>query len=122
VGGGIVRGGCVSGGCVKNGVGGDVGAGVSGKAVDGTVVQPLPVVIQQYSCCSADHKLCQFTKPSSQLKGKEVVPIIESNHSKRGISNSKLRRQQVVMMQVKSLLERTTSKSPPHPTYWYVVS
>merc|ERR1719282_1964804 len=51
-----------------------------------------------------------------------VEPMPAINHSSRGINNNRLKRQQLVMMQVKSLLGRTTSKSPPQPTYLYVVS
>jgi len=43
---GPLFGGAVIGG-VGGGVGGDVGAGVSGKAVEGIVVHPLPVLMQQ---------------------------------------------------------------------------
>lgn len=103
---------------VMKGVGGEVGGCVSGKAVVGTVVQPLPEVMQQYCCCSADHRFCQFMKPASQSNGSDVVPMMESNQSNRGRRSKRLRRQHPVIIQVKSLLGRTTSKSPPWPTYW----
>merc|ERR1719220_3242519 len=61
-------------------------------------------------------------KPASQSYGSEVDPNPDSNQSSRGSSRSKLNKQQLVMMQVKSLLGRTVSKSPPAPTYLYVVS
>merc|ERR1719429_426671 len=59
--------------------------------------------------------------PALQSYGWEVDVPDRSQHS-NGISNRRLRRQQPVMMQVKSLLGRTTSKSPPKPVYLYVVS
>jgi len=45
------------------------------------------------------------------------VDVPDRSQHNSGISNRRLRRQQLVMMQVKSLLGRITSKSPPKPTY-----
>jgi len=88
-------------------VGGAVGV-VIGKAV---VEQPMPVVMQQYCIFSSDHRSLQFSTPWLQSKGKDVVNKPDSNHHRsRSRSGSK---QQVVMMQVKSLLCLMTSKSPP---------
>jgi len=97
-------------------VGGAVGV-VAGKAV---VEQPTPVVMQQYCIFSSDHISFQFATPWLQSKGKDVVNNPDNNHhSSRSSSGNK---QHVVIMQVKSLLCLTTSKSPPQPTYLYVVS
>jgi len=113
-------GGRVGGGPVGGGVGGGVGGAV-GAAVAGCVVwQPTPVVAQQNVFCSSDQIASQFT-PALQLYS-SVEPIPEISQQRRGISSSKLRRQQLVMRQVKSRLGRTVSKSPPQPTYLYVVS
>merc|ERR1712050_267722 len=102
------------GGIVGGGVGGCVGAGSN---VAGCVVaQPLPMVVQQYSCCAGDQADSQFMKPDSQSYNPvETLPV--NNQSKRGISSKRLRRQHVVIRHVKSLLGRTASKSPPQPTY-----
>jgi len=108
------------GGKVTGGVGGGVGGAVgvvSGKAV---VAQPIPVVMQQYCCCSSDHKSLQLATPWLQSKGKDVVNSPDNNHHRRSRSNGN--KQHVVMMQVKSLRRLITSKSPPQPTYLYVVS
>jgi hypothetical protein len=58
----------------------------------------------------------------SQSKGSELDELGHKSQSRRGSNSNRLRRQQPVMMHVKSLLGRTASKSPPHPTYLYVVS
>merc|ERR1719464_1826622 len=120
--------GCV-GGNVCGGVGGGVGNGVGGTVIGGSgravagrvVVHPLPMVLQQKSCCAWDHAVSHIGKPSSQSYG-SVVPTPDNNQRSNGSNSSKLNKQQLVMMQVKSLLGRTTSKSPPAPTYLYVVS
>jgi uncharacterized protein YcfJ len=117
VGGGV--GGSVGGGVgggVGNGVGGTVGV-VSGNAVAGTVVaHPRPTVMQQKSFCSWDHRESKSMKPSLQSKRFEVDEVKhDKSQQSRGINN-KLKRQQLVIKQVKSLLGRTTSKSPPQPT------
>merc|ERR1719384_2207241 len=86
------------------------------------VAQPRPTVMQQYSFCAWDHEfsiIAALPKPASQSNGRDEDEPDSSQQSK-GISKSRLRRQQLVMMQVKSLLGRP--KSPPHPTYLYVVS
>jgi len=104
------------GGGVGNGVGGTVTGG-SGRAVAGRVVaQPLPMVLQQKSCCAGDHAVSHIENPASQSYG-SVDPTPDSNQANRGSSNNKLNKQQLVMMQVKSLRGRTVSKSPPAPTY-----
>jgi len=112
-------GGCVGGGVgggVGNGVGGIVGTG-AGITVGGTVAQPRPTVAQQKSFCAWDHGNCVVApKPASQLNGSDV-DVPDSSQQSRGMSNSRLRRQQLVKMQVKSLLGLMTSKSPPCPTY-----
>merc|ERR1719411_9210 len=98
-----------------------MGAGIGiglGKAV---VAQPRPTVVQQKSFCAWDHEfsiIAALPKPASQSKGRDEDEP-ESNQQSKGISNKRLREQ---MTHVKSLLGRTTSKSPPHPTYLYVVS
>jgi len=84
-------------------VGGNVGAAVAGCVVG----QPTPVVAQQNSFCSSDQITSQFT-PALQLYS-SVEPIPEINQQSKGISNNKLKRQQVVMRQVKFLLGRTVS-------------
>jgi len=104
------------GGGVGGGVGGAVGV-VSGKAV---VAHPTPVVMQQYSCCSSDHRSFQLATPVLQSNGREVVNKLERSHHKSNSSRGS--KQHVVIMQVKSLRDLMTSKSPPHPTYLYVVS
>jgi len=84
------------------------------------VAQPTPVVMQQYCIFSSDHNNFQLATPWLQSKGKDVVNKPDSSHHRRrSRSGSK---QHVVMMHVKSLLCFTTSKSPPQPTYLYVVS
>merc|ERR1719394_2005843 len=106
---GRVAGGVVGGvgGGVGNGVGGTVTGG-SGRAVAGRVVaHPLPIVLQQKSCCAWDHVVSHIENPASQSYGSEVDTP----------DNNKANRQQLVMMQVKSLRGRTVSKSPPAPTY-----
>jgi len=103
------------GGDVGNGVGGTVGV-VSGRAV---VLQPLPIVEQQNSCWAGDQVVSHCAKPDSQSYGSEVgVP--DNSHRRSGIKSNKLKRQHVVIRQVKSL--RGRAKSPPQPTYLYVVS
>merc|ERR1719384_913190 len=85
------------------------------------VAQPRPTVVQQKSFCAWDHEfsiIAALPKPASQSNGRDEDEPDSSQQSK-GMSNKRLLRQ---MMQVKSLLGRTTSKSPPHPTYLYVVS
>merc|ERR1712242_16622 len=110
------------GGGVGGGVGGTVRGG-SGRAVAGRVVaQPLPMVLQQKSCCAWDHVVSHIENPASQSYGSDVDPNPDSNQRSRGSNSSRLSKQQLVMMQVKSLLGRTTSKSPPAPMYLYVVS
>jgi len=111
------------GGIVLKGVGGTVGLDV-GKTVLGCVVgHPRPTVLQQNSCLSSDHNTSKFAKPSSQSYGMEVDEVKpESNQHKSGIRNNKLNKQHVVIRHVKSRRGLTTSKSPPHPTYLYVVS
>merc|ERR1719330_292278 len=107
-------GGCVGGG-VGGGVGGTVGTG-AGITVGGTVAQPRPTVGQQKSFCAWDHgNSVVAPKPASQLYGRDV-DVPDSSQQSRGMSNSRLRRQQLVMMQVK-FLGLATSKSPPCPTY-----
>jgi len=60
------------GGAVGGGVGGSVGGGVGGAVgwganVAGSVVaHPLPIVVQQNSCCAGDQADSQFMKPASQ--------------------------------------------------------
>jgi len=110
--GGLVGGGV--GGGVGNGVGGTVGV-VSGRAV----VQPLPIVEQQNSCWAGDQVVSHCAKPDSQSYGSEVA-VPDNSHRSSGIKSSKLRRQHVVIRQVKS--RRGREKSPPQPTYLYVVS
>merc|ERR1719264_1353896 len=86
------------------------------------VAQPRPTVVQQKSFCAWDHEfsiIAALPKPASQSKGSDdAVP--DNNQQSNGINKSRLRRQQLVMTQVKSLLGRP--KSPPYPTYLYVVS
>jgi len=101
---------------VGGGVGGAVGV-VSGKAV---VAHPTPVVMQQYCCCSSDHNNFQFATPLVQSNGSEVVNNPDRSHHKSNSNRGS--KQHVVMMQVKSLRGLITSKSPPQPTYVYVVS
>jgi len=84
------------------------------------VEQPTPVVMQQYCIFSSDHSIFQLATPWLQSKGKDVVNKPDNNHHRS--NNSSGSKQQVVMMHVKSLLGLITSKSPPHPTYLYVVS
>merc|ERR1719384_1011992 len=92
---------------VGGGVGGGVGKGVggtttggSGRAVAGrAVVQPLPMVLQQKSCCACDHAVSHIMKPSSQSYG-SVDPTPDSSHRSRGSNSNKLNKQQLVMMQV----------------------
>merc|ERR1719458_2188374 len=70
------------GGRVRGGVGGGVGKGVggtvtggSGRAVAGRVVaQPLPMVLQQKSCCACDHAVSHIENPASQSYRSVVVP------------------------------------------------
>jgi len=116
--GGVVPGGGVGGrvgGFVGNGVGGGGGGVVLGRAV----VQPLPIVWQQNCCWAGDQLVSHISKPASQSYGSEVgVP--EHSHRRSGIRSNKLKRQHVVIRQVKSL--RGRAKSPPQPTYLYVVS
>merc|ERR1719384_306584 len=83
------------------------------------VAQPRPTVVQQKSFCAWDHEfsiIAALPKPASQSNGRDEDEPDSSQQSK-GISNKRLLRQ---MMHVKSLLGRP--KSPPCPTYWYVVS
>jgi len=103
-------GGYVTGG-VGGGVGGCVGV-VAGKAV---VEHPTPVVMQQYCCCSSDHRSFQFATPWLQSKGREVVNKPDSSH--HNSSKSRGSKQHEVIIQVKSLRGLAMSKSPPHPTY-----
>jgi len=106
---------------VGGGVGGGVGGtviGGSGRAVAGRVVaHPLPMVLQQKSCCAWDHAVSHIENPASQSYGSEVDPNPDNNQANRGSNSNKLNKQQLVMMQVKSLRGRTVSKSPPAPTY-----
>jgi len=112
--GGSVGGGV--GGGVGNGVGGTVGV-VSGNAVAGMVVaQPRLTVIQQKSFCSWDQRLSKSMKPSLQSNRFDVDEVKQDRSQQSKGINNKLNKQQLVIMQVKSLLGRTTSKSPPHPT------
>jgi len=117
------------GGGVGGGVGGRVAGWVMGKGVGGGTVgctgsavvrQPMPTVEQQKFCCAIDHRVSKSangTAPgTSQLNGSDVDRP-DSNQQSKGISNKRLKRQQVVMRQVKSRLGRTTSKSPPAPMY-----
>jgi len=115
--GGGVGGGVAGGGVVGGGVGG--GVGISGCTKIVVVVQPLPIVEQQNSCWAGDQVVSHCAKPSSQSYGSEVgVP--DNSHRRSGIRSNKLKRQHVVIRQVKS--RRGRAKSPPHPTYLYVVS
>jgi len=58
--------GLAGGAAVGNGVGGTVGV-VSGRAVRGRVVaHPLPIVVQQKSCCACVHAVSHTGKPDSQ--------------------------------------------------------
>merc|ERR1712045_57788 len=117
------------GGSVGGGVGGGVGKGVggtvtggSGRAVTGRVVaQPLPIVLQQKSCCAWDHVVSHIENPASQSYGSDV-DTPDSSQASSGSKSSKLSKQQPVIIQVKSLRGRTVSKSPPAPMYLYVVS
>jgi len=120
VGGGV--GGMVT-GFVLKGVGGRVGLDV-GKTVLGCAVgHPRPTELQQNSCLSSDHNTSKFAKPSSQSNGSEVDEVNpESSQHNSGIRNNRLNKQHVVIRHVKSRRGLTTSKSPPHPTYLYVVS
>merc|ERR1740129_1895153 len=60
--------------------------------------------------------------PASQSQTTDV-DTPENSQQSRGIKNKRLRRQQLVMMQAKFLpWGCATSKSPPAPTYLYVVS
>merc|ERR1719411_2417972 len=99
-----------------------MGAGIGiglGKAV---VAQPRPTVVQQKSFCAWDHEfsiIAALPKPASQSKGSDDAGP-DNNQQSNGINKSRLRRQQLVMTQVKSL--RGRPKSPPCPTYLYVVS
>ena len=103
------------GGGVGNGVGGLVGGG-AGRAV---VLQPLPIVEQQNSCWAGDQVVSHCAKPASQSYGSDVgVP--DNSHRRSGIRSNKLKRQHVVIRQVES--RRGRAKSPPQPTYLYVVS
>jgi len=119
--GGAIGRGAVGGG-VGGGVGGKVGGGVGGCVGAGSnvagcvMMHPLPMVVQQYSCCAGDQADSQFMKPDSQSYS-PVETVLDNNQSKRGISSKRLRRQHVVIRHVKSLLGRTASKSPPQPTY-----
>jgi len=81
--------------------------------------QPLPAVAQQKSFCAWDQLDSDIAKPASQSYGNDD-DVPDNNQQSKGISKSKLKRQQLVMMQVKSRLGRP--KSPPYPTYLYVVS
>jgi len=104
------------GGGVGKGVGGNVTGG-SGKAVAGrVVVHPLPIVLQQKSCCAWDHAVSHIENPASQSYG-SVLAVPDSSQHNSGSNSNKLNRQQLVMMQVKSRLGRTVSKSPPAPIY-----
>jgi len=76
--------------------------------------------MQQYCIFSSDHNNFQLATPWLQSKGKDVVNKPDSSHHRRRSRRGS--KQHVVMMQVKSLLCFTTSKSPPQPTYVYVVS
>jgi len=105
----------LGGGTVKGGVGGGVGGAVGVVSGNAVVRHPTPVVMQQYSCCSSDHRSFQFATPALQSNGKEVVNRPDSNHHNRRRSRGS--RQHAVMMQVKSRLCLITSKSPPQPTY-----
>merc|ERR1719384_108298 len=83
------------------------------------VAQPRPTVVQQKSFCAWDHEfsiIAALPKPASQSNGRDEDEP-ESSQQSKGMSNKRLLRQ---MMHVKSLLGRP--KSPPCPTYWYVVS
>jgi len=108
-------GGGVGGAVMGNGVGGGVIGSGAGRAV---MRQPLPTVEQQKFCCACDHIVshCPVANPASQSNGSDVDRP-DNNHMSKGSSNKRLRRQQVVMRQVKSRLGRTTSKSPPAPMY-----
>merc|ERR1719491_1500640 len=111
------------GGGVGGGVGGavmgnGVGRGAIGCAGSAVTMQPLPTVEQQKFCCACDHIVshCPLANPASQSNGSDVERP-DNNQQSKGISNRRLRRQQVVRRQVKSRLGRTTSKSPPAPMY-----
>jgi len=110
----------LGGGAVGGGVGGGVGGAVGVVAGNAVVAHPIPVVMQQYCCCSSDHISFQFATPCVQSKGRDVVKRPDSSHQSRRRSRGS--RQHAVMMQVKSRLCLMTSKSPPYPTYLYVVS
>merc|ERR1719270_2278966 len=109
-GGGAGRVGGGVGGGVGNGVGGLVGGG-AGRAV---VLQPLPIVEQQNSCWAGDQVVSHCAKPDSQSYGSDVADP-DKSHRRSGIRSNKLKRQHVVIRQVKS--RRGRAKSPPQPTY-----
>jgi len=90
---------------------------VSGFVASDVVLHPTPAVAQQNCCCASDQEDSQFMAPVVQS-----YSAPEHNHNNSGNNRSRLRRQHDVMRQVKSLRGRTASKSPPHPTYLYVVS
>jgi hypothetical protein len=108
-------GGCVGGGGVGGAVGGGVGGGVgngvggtvgvvSGRAVVRRVVaHPVPTVVQQKSFCACDHVV--IPRRFSQSYGMDVDRQDKSQQS-RGINKRRLKRQQLVIKQVKSLLGR----------------
>jgi len=123
VGGGVGGGvGGIVGGKVGKGVGGEVGLEVGKTVLGGAVGQPRAKLLQQNSDLLWDHSTSKFAKPSSQSKGREVEDNPDNSQHKSGIRNNKLNKQHVVIKQVKSRRGRTTSKSPPHPTYLKVVS
>merc|ERR1719266_1948553 len=81
----------------------------------------MPTLAQQKSFCCCDHMF--RSNPGAAMQSYiSVEPMPANNQSSRGINNNRLKRQQLVMMHVKSLRGRTTSKSPPNPMYLYVVS
>ena len=80
--------------------------GCTGSAV----VRLMPTLEQQKFCCAIDQCVCKSsngTAPgTSQLSGSDVDRPDSNQHS-MGIGNKRLKRQQVVMIQVKSRLGRS---------------
>jgi len=89
---------------------------VSGRAV----VQPSPAVSQQNSCAAGDQVSSGCDIIAVQSYGSEEVFGTHNSHRRSGIKSNRLKRQHVVIRQVKS--RRGRAKSPPQPTYLYVVS
>lgn len=91
--------------------GADVGAAVV------VALQARSTIWQQKTCFEMDHASLQSWYPVSQSNGGALVAGVERSQSSSNNESSKQHRELPIIRQLRWLLGRAMSKSPPSPTY-----